>query len=290
MKKHHHMDVHKQSQCQSYHPQVFGTYLHIKHFSPIKSLDCPFLYPWVLMAKTKTKAAEEPVAVKRRHFEKSPPDSASGSIKVKPFYKDKRFQVTGSSDKSSSDKSGTKERQVSSKARTDKAEKTEKPQSLKSTRPSALKTSAAPPTKQVVNDEEKKNKDKKKRDALKEKIDQLKELESDDGSEKETLDDMDAELNRILEGGGKDKGKKREAPKSENEGSESSEDESGDEDEEDGDEDVSGDDSSNESSAESGQDGEAANPGTAIVVHEDPEPPEPSSLVEKRNSIFPLFG
>ena len=67
-------------------------------------------------------------------------------------------------------------------------------------------------------------------------------------------------------------------------------DESGDEAEEDGDEDVSGDDSSNESSAESGQDGEAANPGTAIVAHEDPEPPEPSSLVEKRNSIFPLFG
>lgn len=284
MKKHHHMDVHKQSQCQSYHPQVFGTYLHIKHFSPIKSLDCPFLYPWVLMAKTKGKAAEQAVPVKRRHFEKSPPDSASGSIKVKPFYKDKRFQAPVS------DKSGTKETQRSSKAKTDKADKTEKPGSSKSTRPSALKTSAAPPAKQVVDDEEKKNKDKKKRDALKEKIDQLKELESDDASEKETLDDMDAELNRILEGGHKDKGKKTEAPKSENEDSESSEDESGDEAEEDGDEDVSGDDSSNESSAESGQDGEAANPGTAIVAHEDPEPPEPSSLVEKRNSIFPLFG
>ena len=111
MKKHHHMDVHKQSQCQSYHPQVFGTYLHIKHFSPIKSLDCPFLYPWVLMAKTKGKAAEQAVPVKRRHFEKSPPDSASGSIKVKPFYKDKRFQAPVS------DKSGTKETQRSSKAK-----------------------------------------------------------------------------------------------------------------------------------------------------------------------------
>ena len=250
------------------------------------------LHPWVLMAKTKGNKPEQ-LPVKRRLHEKSPPDSSAGSSKVKPFYKDKRFQAKGP-DKPSSDKcksgSGTKERQVSSKdskARADKTPTTTTQTSKSTTtRPSALKSSSATPPKQLVEDEEKKTKDRKKRDALKDKIDRLKELESDDDSERETLADMDAELNKILEGAEKDK-KKDDSKESENEDSDSGEGGSGDEDEDLDEEGVSEDDSTNDSDTESGQEEEAKpdGPGTAIVPHEEPE--EPVTTLQQRNSIFP---